>query len=65
MWNPTGGSYRRNVMTTFIQDESGATAIEYGVISALMFSLIMTAWGGVFFKIADAFDVVVTTLSVA
>ena len=65
MWNPTGGSYRRNVMTTFIQDESGATAIEYGIISALMFSLIMTAWGGVFFKIADAFDVVVTTLSVA
>ena len=52
-------------MFTFIKDESGATAVEYGVISALMFSLIMTAWGGVYFKIADAFDVVVTTLSVA
>ena len=52
-------------MFTFIQDESGATAIEYGVISSLMFTLIMTAWGGAFFKIADAFDVVVTTLSVA
>ena len=52
-------------MITFTKDESGATAIEYGVISSLMFTLIMTAWGGVFFKIADAFDVVVTTLSVA
>ena len=60
-----GGGSRRNIMTTFIQDESGATAIEYGVISSLMFTLIMTAWGGVFYKIADAFDVVVTTLSVA
>ena len=65
MWNPEGGSYRRKIMTTFIKDESGATAVEYGVITGLMFSLIMTAWGGVFFKIADAFDVVVTTLSVA
>ena len=52
-------------MTTFIQDESGATAVEYGVITGLMFTLIMTAWGGVFYKIADAFGVVVTTLSVA
>ena len=52
-------------MITFTKDESGATAVEYGVISALMFCLIMTAWGGVYFKIADAFDVVVTTLSVA
>jgi len=53
------------IMITFIKDESGATAIEYGMITGLMFTLIMTAWGGVFFKIADAFDVVVTTLSVA
>ena len=52
-------------MFTFAKDENGATAVEYGVITGLMFSLIMTAWGGVFFKIADAFDVVVTTLSVA
>ena len=60
-----GGAKRRVIMFTFAKDESGATAIEYGVISSLMFTLIMTAWGGVFFKIADAFDVVVTTLSVA
>ena len=60
-----GGGSRRNIMTTFIQDESGATAVEYGVITGLMFTLIMTTWGGVFYKIADAFGVVVTTLSVA
>ena len=52
-------------MTTFIKDESGATAVEYGMITGVMFGLIMTAWGGVFYKIADAFGVVVTTLSVA
>ena len=60
-----GGAKRRVIMFTFVKDESGATAVEYGVITGLMFTLIMTAWGGVFFKIADAFDVVVTTLSVA
>ena len=64
-WHPWGVLLGENIMITFIKDESGATAIEYGMISALMFSLIMTAWGGVYFKIADAFDVVVTTLSVA
>ena len=60
-----GGAKRRVIMFTFIKDEGGATAVEYGMITGLMFTLIMTAWGGVFFKIADAFDVVVTTLSVA
>ena len=49
----------------FINNEEGATAIEYGMISSVMFGLIMTAWGGVYFKIADAFGVVVTTLSMA
>ena len=52
-------------MITFIKDESGATAIEYGMITGFMFGLIMTAWGGVYYKMADAFDVVVTTLGVA
>ena len=52
-------------MITFIKDESGATAIEYGMITGVMFGLIMTAWGGVYFKMADALDVIVTTLSIA
>tara|TARA_A100001515_G_C4543988_1_gene201143 strand:- start:274 stop:429 length:156 start_codon:yes stop_codon:yes gene_type:complete len=48
----------------FLNDEKGATAIEYGMITGVMFGLIMTAWGGVFYKIADAFGVVVNTLNV-
>ena len=52
-------------MITFIKDESGATAIEYGMITGVMFGLIMTAWGGTYDKIAEALDVVVTTLNVA
>ena len=52
-------------MMTFIKDESGATAIEYGMITGVMFGLIMTAWGGTYSKMADAFEVIITTLSVA
>ena len=52
-------------MTTFVKDESGATAIEYGMITGVMFGLIMTAWGGTYDKIAEALNVVVTTLNVA
>lgn len=52
-------------MITFIKDESGATAIEYGMITGVMFGLIMTAWGGTYHKIAEVLNVVVTTLSVA
>jgi Flp pilus assembly pilin Flp len=39
MWNPNGGSYRRITMTTFIQDESGATTIEYGVFFTILTSI--------------------------
>jgi|TARA_R100001082_G_C4354544_1_gene156175 Flp pilus assembly pilin Flp len=56
---------REGLDMNFINNEEGATAIEYGMISSVMFGLIMTAWGGVYFKIADAFGVVVTTLSMA
>ena len=59
------GVFRRNKMNTFIKDENGATAVEYGMITGLMFGLIMTAWGGTYSKMADAFEVIVTTLSVA
>ena len=52
-------------MMTFIKDESGATAIEYGMITGVMFGLIMTAWGGTYGKISEALNVVVTTLNVA
>jgi len=33
----------RRVLTRFLRDESGATAIEYGMILALMFLVILSA----------------------
>lgn len=39
----------RRFITRFIRDESGATALEYGIILALMFLVILsalTAFGG-------------------
>jgi len=51
-------------MITFIKDESGATAIEYGMLTGFGFGLIMTAYAGAFYSMADAFDVIVATLSV-
>ena len=34
-----GGGSRRNIMSTFIQDESGATTIEYGVFFTILTSI--------------------------
>ena len=52
-------------MTTFIKDEAGVTAVEYGILVAFGFTLITTVYGSAFHKIADALDLVTTTLSVA
>tara|TARA_R100000406_G_scaffold93365_1_gene83449 strand:- start:796 stop:954 length:159 start_codon:yes stop_codon:yes gene_type:complete len=52
-------------MITFLKDESGATAIEYGMLTGFAFGLITTVYGGAFHKMSDAFDVIVATLSVA
>ena len=51
-------------MITFIKDESGATAIEYGMLTGFAFGLIMSVYAGAFYSMADAFDVIVTTLGV-
>ena len=51
-------------MTTFIKDESGATAIEYGMLTGFMAGLIATAYTTAFYSMADAMDIIVTTLSV-
>ena len=52
-------------MVTFTKDESGATAIEYGVITGFVSTLIVIAWGGAYGSIAnlsmfiaDAFSVI-------
>jgi len=60
-----GGDKRRNIMTTFIKDEAGVTAVEYGILVAFGFTLITTVYGSAFHKIADALDLVTATLSVA
>ena len=52
------------IMTTFITDESGATAIEYGMLTGFMAGLIATAYTAAFYNMADAMDLIVTTLSV-
>ena len=52
-------------MFTFIKDEAGVTAVEYGILVAFGFSLIMTVYGSAFYKIADALDLVTATLNVA
>jgi len=52
-------------MFTFIKDESGATAIEYGMITGFMFGLIMSAYAGAFYSMSDALQVIVNILSVA
>ena len=50
---------------SFINDEAGATAIEYGALTALGFALIMSAYLSAFTAIAASGNVIVDTLSVS
>tara|TARA_R110002012_G_scaffold13614_7_gene57867 strand:+ start:10994 stop:11152 length:159 start_codon:yes stop_codon:yes gene_type:complete len=52
-------------MLTFIEDESGATAIEYGVISSFMAGLIIFSWTMVYDDIAVAFNTLTLAISLA
>ena len=52
-------------MTTFIKNESGATAIEYGMIVGFMAVLIGFAWAGAYDNVATAFDTINAAISVA
>jgi pilus assembly protein Flp/PilA len=45
-------------VTRFLKDESGATAIEYGLIAALIAVVIVTAVGAVGTKLSTTFDTV-------
>ncbi|WP_159590180.1 Flp family type IVb pilin [Chelativorans xinjiangense] len=49
----------------FLKDKSGATAIEYGLIAALIAIGIITAAGLLGTEISDTFDKVRTTLATA
>ena len=45
-------------VTRFLNDESGATAIEYGLIIALMATVVVTVFTALGGKLGDAFGVV-------
>jgi pilus assembly protein Flp/PilA len=49
-------------VTRFLKDESGATAIEYGLIAALIAVVIVTAVGLVGTKLTGVFDPVQSKL---
>ena len=52
----------KNLVSRFIKDESGATAIEYGLIAAGIAIAIITAVNGVGTKLSGKFDTVSTAL---
>ena len=54
---------KMNIISRFIRDESGATAIEYGLIAALIAVVIITGVTAVGSKLALTFTSLATALS--
>ncbi|CAM5220258.1 pilus assembly protein [Bosea thiooxidans] len=54
-----------NVFARFVKDESGATAIEYGLIAALIAVVCIGAWTTVGGNLVKVFDEVGKKLTVA
>jgi pilus assembly protein Flp/PilA len=52
----------KSLISTFFKDESGATAIEYGLIAAGIAIAIITAVQGVGTKLSTNFDSISTSL---
>lgn len=52
-------------VTRFLKDESGATAIEYGLIAALIAVVLVTALKAVGDSLSGAFDKISTEISTA
>jgi pilus assembly protein Flp/PilA len=52
-------------VTRFLKDESGATAIEYGLIAALIAVVLVTALGLVGTNLAAKFDEISTAIGAA
>lgn len=50
------------LFTRFLKDESGATAIEYGLIAALIALIIITAVGWVGEELEDVFNAIANAL---
>jgi pilus assembly protein Flp/PilA len=53
----------QNIFTRFYQDESGATAIEYGLIAALVSVVIIAGLNVLGPALNDTFDAIGTTVS--
>lgn len=53
----------RGLLNKFLKDESGATAIEYGIFAALISVVIITAVGTIGTELDTAFDSVVNALN--
>ncbi len=52
----------RNLLNRFAKDESGATAIEYGLIAALIAVVIIAALGAIGTQLKTKFEAVETGL---
>lgn len=52
----------KNLVSKFVKDESGATAIEYGLLAALIGIGIIAAVTGVRNSLNDQFDTIAETL---
>ena len=50
------------IVTRFLKDESGATAIEYGLIAALVAVVLVTALSAMGTKLSGTFDKVSSNL---
>jgi pilus assembly protein Flp/PilA len=48
----------KNILSRFVRDESGATAIEYGLIAALIAVVIITALTAVGTKLTTTFNTI-------
>ena len=53
----------QNLFSRFVKDESGATAIEYGLIASLISVVIITAASTLGKNISSAFNTVATTMT--
>ncbi len=53
----------RNLVTTFLKDQSGATAIEYGLIAALIAVVAITAMTTVGTNLTSTFSKVASKLA--
>ena len=51
-----------NFVSRFLQDESGATAIEYGLIAALIAVVLVTALSALGTKLSGTFNTVATSI---